>query len=91
MVGAGAWSSDPDAWNGYLPQNRLELRAVTIVARSQQEREGPTVSVGGEMDFGGQSAAGASQALAEATTSSSRTASLRRTGSVCFVAARAPF
>lgn len=75
----------------HLLQHVLELRAVTVVSRCQNEGEGPASSVGGEMDFGGESAAGASQAFADLTTSSRRMVSFRSTGSTWFVPRPFPF
>ena len=90
IVGPGARPPDSGAGHGDLLQHTLELGAVTVVSRRQDEGEGPASPVGDEVDFGGESSAGASQTFADLTTSSSRTASFRSTGSTWFVPRPAP-
>lgn len=91
VVGPGAGPSHSGSGHGDLLQHMLELGAVTVVSGCQDEGEGPASSVGGEVDFGGESATGASQAFADLTTSSSRTASFRSTGLTWFVPGSVPF
>jgi hypothetical protein len=89
VVGPGARPADSGSGNGDLLQHLLELGPVTVVPGCQDEGEGPASSLGGEVDFRGESSAGTSQTFADLTTSSIRTASFRNTGSTWFVP-RAP-
>lgn len=81
LIGSGTRSANSGSRHRNLLEHPLELGPVTVVSGCQDEGEGPTSSLGDEVDFGGESSAGTSQTLADLTTSSRRTASLRHAGS----------
>ncbi|GAA4967126.1 hypothetical protein GCM10023205_34900 [Yinghuangia aomiensis] len=63
MIGPGAGTAavlagDPDTFH-----DRDGLRGVTPLARREQERELPSSSLAGQVDFAGQPAPGASESL----------------------------
>jgi hypothetical protein len=63
LVGPAAWAALTGAWDADAFQQGACADAVVALAGRQQDREGPTAAVAGEVDFGGQSSSGSAEGV----------------------------